>query len=115
MYGGSATEMLVVVGFAGGLGVLIDLDHFVIARLNTGSWEPFVRAIRSPAHSFVNQDDIFPEGAVTREDRVLTHLVVGGVLVAGIWPLHPDFAIVAAVVLYLHLLTDAIADVLELY
>lgn len=115
VYGGSLAEMLFIVVFAGGLGVLIDLDHFVVARLNTGSWEPFVRAIRSPVRSFLDQEDIFTERAVPSEDRVVTHLLVGGALTGGLWYLLPEWGYIAAVVIYLHLLTDAIADAFDLY
>lgn len=107
--------MLFIVAYAASLGVLIDLDHFVIARINTGSWTPLVAVIRSPVRSLRNQADIFPAAAVSREERVLTHLLVGTVLVAGLWTLRPEWGHITAIVLYLHLLADAFADVFELY
>lgn len=101
--------------YAASLGVLIDLDHFVIARLHTGSWEPFVRSIRSPVRSFLRQEDIFAEEEVPRADRVVTHLLIGGVLAVGLWYVRPEWGYITAIVVYLHLLTDAIADSFELY
>lgn len=115
MFGDSSVEMVAIVAYAGALGVLIDLDHFLIARLNTGDWESLFGVIRSPVRSLADQSTIFPGHAISREDRMLTHLLIAAVLVAGLWTLSPAWGLVTAVVLYLHLLTDAIADVFDLY
>lgn len=113
--GDTAVEMLAVVVYAGCLGVLIDLDHFLIARLNVGSWEPAVRVVRSPVRSLADQSTIFPDRAISREDRMLTHLLIAAGLVTAGWWVRPTWGLVTAVVLYLHLLTDAAADVFDLY
>lgn len=100
-----------VVGYAGALGVLIDLDHFVLARWNTGSWRAARAVLRDPATVVTDQDDIFEPGEVGPLRRLLSHVVLIGVLVPGTWLLAPALGVVTAVVLYAHVLADLVADV----
>jgi hypothetical protein len=52
---------LAVVGCAI-LGVGIDFDHFLIARLRTGSWRSFSDLLRNPVKAFTDQRSIFDDG-----------------------------------------------------
>jgi len=100
------------VGYAAALGVGIDFDHFLVARLNTGNWDSLVRVVRNPRRVLFDQSDIFEEGEdVTKLQRLLSHALLGGVLVAGLYPFLPYAAVVSAVVLYVHVLSDLYRDV----
>jgi ABC-type Mn2+/Zn2+ transport system permease subunit len=100
------------VGYAAVLGVGVDFDHFLVARLNTGRWDALIGVIRNPRRAFLDQEDIFEEGKdVTKIQRLLSHVVLGGLLVAVLYPFLPYFAVVSAVVLYVHVLCDLYQDV----
>lgn len=101
--------------YAGVLGVAIDLDHFVIARLHTGSWRTALSVIESPFSALTDQEEIFEDEEVLREDRILSHLLISPVLVLAVSVFDPTWAWVTGVVLYLHILTDATADTFDLY
>jgi hypothetical protein len=100
------------IGYAAVLGVGIDFDHFLIARLNTGNWDALLGVVRNPRRAVFDQRDIFDEGEdVTRIQRLLSHVVLGGVLVAALYPLSAYAALLSAVVLYVHVLSDLYQDV----
>jgi len=100
------------VAYAAVLGVGIDFDHFLIARLNTGNWDALLGVVRNPRRAVFDQRDIFDEGEdVTRIQRLLSHVVLGGVLVAVLYPFSAYVALVSAVVLYVHVLSDLYQDV----
>ena len=103
--------LLVVVASAGALGVLIDLDHFLVARYNTGEWTAVRRVLRDPAILLVDQGAIFGDGAVWPLERLLTHVVAMAAIVLGLALVSPFFALLSAVVLYGHLLSDLLWDV----
>jgi hypothetical protein len=98
------------------VGVGIDVDHFLVAGLNTGDWGAVRRCIRSPALVFVDQGAIFEEGEVGVIRRLLSHVVLGGALVgllAALAPLpllSPFLAGFVGLVLYFHLLADLLWD-----
>jgi hypothetical protein len=92
------------------LGVFVDLDHFLIARLRTGSWEPLVRCLRNPRLALLDQDDIFATGAVGVWTRLVSHIVITVVLVAGLSVVDPALAVAAAAVLVAHILSDVVWD-----
>jgi hypothetical protein len=100
------------VAYAVVLGVGIDFDHFLLARLNTGNWDALLGVVRNPRRAVFDQRDIFDEGEdVTRLQRLLSHVVLGGVLVAVLYPLSAYAALLSAVVLYVHVLSDLYQDV----
>lgn len=97
---------VVVVAFAAVVGVGIDVDHLLVARYNTGDWRTLRRCLRSPRLVLIDQSDLFEPGEVSPLQRLLSHVVVGGVLVGGLVPFSPSLALVAAVVVYVHVLMD---------
>lgn len=93
------------------LGVAIDLDHFLLARLRTGSWRHTRRVLADPRLALFDQADIFETGDVWREDRLCSHLLVGGVLVTGLWVWSaPYLAFVVGLTVYVHVLADVYHD-----
>lgn len=101
------------VAFAGLLGVVVDLDHFLIARFRTGSWGPLRRAVTSPRRAFIDQDELFDAGDVGERTRLLSHVLVASLLVAGFLVTWPSLAIVVAVVLSVHIGADLLWDALR--
>lgn len=101
----------IAVGYAGAVGTLIDLDHFLLARLNTGDWRALGAILREPSIAVLRQDRIFAEGEVGALRRLLSHVVVTGLLVGALAPVAPSWAILTAVVLYFHVLADLAWDV----
>lgn len=92
------------------VGVGIDVDHFVIARLNRGDWTNLWRCVRDPSRPFLAQETIFDRGDVWRDQRLLSHLVLGGLLVGGLWPLDWYWAFATALAVYTHVLSDLYSD-----
>lgn len=102
---------LFLVGFVLFVGVGIDADHFLIARVNTGSWNNLRRVIRDPRLVFFDQSSIFDTLDVWAEDRLLSHLLLGGIGVIFFWAVgQPYWAGVAAAALYTHILADVYDD-----
>lgn len=93
------------------IGVGIDFDHFVIARLNRGDWTNLRRCVRDPARVFVDQGSIFDDGDVWRDQRLLSHLLVGGTLATLVWPIGRYAAFGVAVAIYTHVLADLYSDI----
>lgn len=104
----------VLVLASGALGVLIDLDHFLVARLRSGSWAALGGVVRDPLVAVTDQDAIFENGEVGKIPRLLSHVLLSGVLVGALALVEWRFALLAAVVLYVHLLSDLAADAREL-
>lgn len=94
------------------LGVLVDLDHFLIAFRNAGSLRALRWALAHPVKALLSQDEIFEATEVWPLERLLSHAVVAGVLVAALLATGFDgLAVAAAVVLYVHVLSDLAWDV----
>lgn len=93
------------------VGVGIDFDHFLVAGINTGDWEPIRRCLRNPRIVFFDQGEIFEQGEVGVVRRLLSHVVIGGVLVGMLALVTPFLAAFVALVLYFHLLADLVWDV----
>jgi len=108
------THPAVLVAVVLGVGVGIDLDHFALALANTGSTKPVRRVIRRPSIALLDQRAIFDDGDLTPAQRLLSHVVVGGVGVAGLWLASRYWALVVAVTIYVHVLADLYADVTNL-
>ncbi|AHF99215.1 hypothetical protein HALLA_10490 [Halostagnicola larsenii XH-48] len=107
----SVVAVVAVVLYGTALGVFIDLDHFLIARIKTGNWDAVRFCLANPVAAVADQGQIFDQGDVGVLSRLLSHVVLIGLFV----PLHFVFniglGIIVGVVLYVHLLTDLIWDV----
>lgn len=93
------------------LGVGIDFDHFVIGRLNRGDWTNTLRCLRNPAQVFVDQSTLFDSGDIWRDQRLFSHLLIGGVLTTGLWTINTYWAFATAVTVYTHVLADLYSDI----
>lgn len=98
------------VGYAVIVGVAIDFDHFVVARLESGEWTALRRCLRNPRLVFVGQDEIFDPMDLWALQRLLSHHLIGGVAVAGLWLVSEPLALFTALVLYAHVLCDLVWD-----
>lgn len=101
-----------VVAYAVVLGVGVDFDHFLVARYNAGDWRALRACLADPRRVLFSQDEIFAPDEVRVVERLLTHVVLGGVVVAALLAGGlVDLAVVSAVVLYVHVLADLVWDV----
>ncbi|WP_435154947.1 hypothetical protein [Haladaptatus sp. DFWS20] len=94
------------------LSVFIDLDHFVLTRIRTGSWRHLRACLRNPTAAFGDQDWVFEDvdSAELEHERILSHALLGGVLVGVLLLVSPAAAVFTAVVLYFHILADLLRD-----
>jgi hypothetical protein len=97
-------------GYGLALSVFIDLDHFLVARLTVGDWRNVRRVLDRPMGLLGEQRWIFAEDELTELNRLLSHVVLGGALVAGTWTLSTTLGQFTALVLYVHLLADLLRD-----
>ena len=98
------------VGYAAVVGVVIDFDHFAVARLETGDWAALRRCFRNPEIVLLNQDEIFGPQDLWPLQRLLSHHLIGGTVVFGLWLVSEPLALFTAVVLYAHVLGDLVWD-----
>ena len=100
--------------WAGGVffSVFIDLDHFVIARAMRGDWSNLRRAVTNPRVGLVDQEQVFADvdEPRLRQYRLLSHLLLGGVLVALASRLTVGLGVFVAVLLYAHVVADLVRD-----
>lgn len=108
--GSVAVPSAALLAYAVALGVFVDLDHFLIARYRTGSWAALRFCLRNPTAAFASQDRIFDPGDVGTLHRLLSHLLVAGVLVLLLSVASVSLAALTAVVLYAHLVSDVVWD-----
>ncbi len=101
---------IILIGYAVLLGTFIDLDHFPIARYNQGSWAAFRFCLNHPVHALFDQSDIFTLEDVDPDQRLLSHVLLGGILCLVLIFVDTSMAILTAVVLYFHILMDLLAD-----
>jgi (2Fe-2S) ferredoxin len=100
----------VLLAVAAVVGVGVDLDHFLVAALNTGEWRALRRCLRDPTLVVRDQGAIFEAGEVGVIRRLLSHVVLGGALVGLLALRAPFLAAFVALVLYFHLLADLLWD-----
>lgn len=112
--GGLAVPPVALLAYATALGVLIDLDHFLIARYRTGSWAALRFCLGNPTAAIADQDRIFDPGDVGTLNRLLSHLLIGGGLVGALSIGSAGLAALTAVVLYTHLVSDVAWDIRRL-
>ena len=94
--------------------MFVDLDHFLIARLKTGTWDAVRFCLRNPTAAVADQSRIFGHGDVGVLSRLLSHLLIIGVLAPSLSLASVQLAILTGVVLYVHLVTDVIWDIWRL-
>jgi hypothetical protein len=104
--------LLAVVGYGVALSVFVDLDHFLITRAQVGDWRHLRLAVTNPRIGLVEQEKVFADvDDDLREVRLLSHHLVGGVLVAVLAAAgRTGLAVFSAVVLYAHVLGDYLRD-----
>jgi len=90
--------------------VLVDLDHFVVARVVVGDWRHLRRVLARPTGALWGQTWIFDDVDSMELERLSSHALVSGLLVAGLWPAAPTLATFTAAVLYVHVLADLLRD-----
>jgi len=98
------------VGYAVIVGVAIDFDHFAVARLETGDWNALRRCIRNPTIAVLDQDEIFDPQDLWPLQRLLSHHLIGGAVVGGLWFVSEPLSLFTAIVLYAHVLGDLVWD-----
>jgi len=106
--GGRSLSSAVLWAYGVAISVLIDVDHFPIARVLVGDWRHLRRVLADPALLVVGQDRIFDVDF--HRTRLLSHLVIGGGLVAALRRRAPPAAAVTAACLGVHVLADVLRD-----
>ncbi|MFB1064015.1 hypothetical protein [Natrinema sp. H-ect4] len=108
---GHSVPAAAVVAYGTVVGVFIDLDHFLIARLKTGDWDAVRFCLTDPGAAVADQSEIFDPGDVGVLSRLLSHVVLTGIAVPVIAIASVPLAIVTGAVLYAHLLADLVWDI----
>ena len=91
------------------LSVFIDLDHFLIARLKTGSWSYLTRALRHPIGAFTEQGAVFPDVEMNLE-RLVSHVLIGGALFGLLRRASLPLAVFSAIIVTAHVLADVLRE-----
>lgn len=99
-----------VLGLAAVIGVFIDLDHFLLARLARGDWRSTTRALRNPRLLLLDQTALFEEDTFWARQRLLSHAIVGSTIVGLLLGIATWLAVIAAVTLWVHIVADLIWD-----
>jgi hypothetical protein len=100
--------LLGVYGLA--LGVGIDFDHFLLARLYAGDWRHVGYLRRNPIAAVTEQEAIFEDVPDMTLQRLLTHVLLGGASIGLTRRVSGSVGRTTAVVLYWHLLCDLLRD-----
>lgn len=102
---------LAVLGVYGlALGVFIDVDHFLLARVYAGDWHHVEYVLDEPIEAFGKQEAIFDDVRDMTSQRLLSHVLLGGALIGVTRTLSRPWGIVTALVLYWHLVCDLLRD-----
>jgi hypothetical protein len=102
------------VALAAVVGVGIDFDHFLVAWYKTGETRAIRYCLRNPRAVFLDQGSIFEADDLGKLDRLLSHLLIAGPLVAALRLFDPAVALLVAATLYVHVVADLVADIREL-
>ncbi|MFB6299663.1 MAG: hypothetical protein ABEH65_05320 [Halobacteriales archaeon] len=100
-----------LLGLAVTVGVGIDLDHFIVSRVQTGDWRVLKRCFRNPSLLVFDQSAVFGEEELTALQRLLSHQLLGGAIVALGWWIRPVVGWLLLSVIYVHIVADLISDV----
>ncbi len=106
----SCRQLTVLAVYGLGLGVLIDLDHFVLARLRVGDWRHLRNCLKNPERVFFDQENLFDGTGEMASPRILSHVILGGVLTALTACVSRPVALLTGAVLYVHVLADLLRD-----
>jgi len=82
-----------------------------VAWYNTGDPRAIRYCLSNPRAVFLDQASIFYEYELGKLDRLLSHMLIGGPLVAAVWVLAPTLALLVAASLYVHVVADLVQDV----
>ena len=106
----SPCQRAALAGYGLGLGVLIDLDHFPVARLHVGDWRHTRNCLRNPQQVFFDQESLFEgaEGMASR--RLLSHVLLGGLLTGLAALVDRPIGYLTGAVFYIHVLADLLRD-----
>ncbi|QSX01185.1 hypothetical protein [Haloterrigena alkaliphila] len=107
---GTEIPAVAVVAYGTAVGVFIDVDHLLIARVKTGSWDALRFCLSNPLAAVADQGRIFGHGDVGVLSRLLSHLLIIGVVVPTLALASPSLAVLTGVVLYVHLVCDVAWD-----
>ncbi|MFC7156533.1 hypothetical protein ACFQPA_13875 [Halomarina halobia] len=105
----SLAALLALWAYGVALSVFVDLDHFLIARIQTGDWSHLRTSLRDLRGAFLDQEGAFRGLAMERRRHLSHHLVVG-LLVGALALVSVPVAAFTAVVLYAHVLCDLLRD-----
>jgi hypothetical protein len=92
------------------LGVGIDFDHFLLARLYAGDWRHLRYLLRNPIAAVTEQEAIFEDVRDMTLQRLLSHVLLSGALIGSTKRVSGSLGFTTAVVLYWHLLCDLLRD-----
>jgi hypothetical protein len=95
-----------LVPYAVVLGVGIDLDHFLIAWYNAGEPRAIRAGLAHPRRLLFDQGALFEPDEISSHERLLTHVVIAGVLTLATWTLSPTLGLATAATLYVHVCSD---------
>jgi hypothetical protein len=84
----------------------IDLDHFLVAWYNAGEPRAIRAGLANPRRLFLEQDALFEEGEISSHERLLTHVVIAGLVTPVAWFPSPTLGLVTGLTLYAHVLSD---------
>lgn len=105
-------ELVVLIIFGTITGVLIDLDHFLIARINNGNWNILRKALRNPVTISRDWSEfIHPTKDIPPEQRLASHLVLIPAISLITYYFSPSSGIFISVILATHLVCDIYADI----
>lgn len=109
--GSPTVHPVLAVAYGVALGVLIDLDHFLLAWVLSGSLTPVRRVLSKPWIVVSDPGTIFESNDLDPYPRLISHVVITGVLVPAAWlAVDPFVGVLTAAVLYAHVLADLVAD-----
>ncbi|WP_247000057.1 hypothetical protein [Halosolutus gelatinilyticus] len=111
---GTTVPTPLVVAYGAAVGVFVDLDHLLIARFKTGTWDAVRFCLADPIAAVADQRRIFDPGDVGVLSRLLSHLLIAGLVVPLLALASVPIAIVTGVVLYVHVVTDVAWDIWRL-
>ena len=93
------------------LSVLVDLDHFLIARVRTGHWSHLRAVLSDPVNGIYGQEWVFADMEGMARQRLASHALVGTALVALLRRRSPPVAAYTGIVLCAHVVCDLLRDV----
>lgn len=106
----SSRQRAALAGYGLGLGVLIDLDHFLLARLRVGDWRHARNCLRNPKRVFFDQKNLFEGTGGMANLRLLSHVLIAGPLTVLTGLIDRRLGILTGAVLYVHVLADLLRD-----